>query len=81
MVALGDRVLTALATALGLAPDHFVPLFDHSVATLRPLHYRWARVVVAPAVSVGRPRPRWWLWLWWALFNKKLPAMAEPACH
>jgi isopenicillin N synthase-like dioxygenase len=42
MLDLGDRVLSLLACALGLPSDHFVPLFDHSVATLRPLHYRCA---------------------------------------
>jgi isopenicillin N synthase-like dioxygenase len=38
--ALGDRLLPAFAVALGLAPDHFAPLFsDENHATLRMLHY------------------------------------------
>lgn len=40
VVALGDRMLPAFAVALGLAPDHFTPLFsDENHATLRMLHY------------------------------------------
>jgi hypothetical protein len=39
MTNLGMRLLPLFALALGLPPDHFLPLFTKPVLFLRPLHY------------------------------------------
>jgi isopenicillin N synthase-like dioxygenase len=39
MEALGDRLLSLMATALGLDPEHFAPSFSRHTSALRALHY------------------------------------------